>query len=254
MSSVERALSILFAVAEQGSARVTDLAEDLGLDKATVSRLGKSLIRWGLLEQDPDSRALRLGPGTAWLGARYLGRQEIRTVARELLVGLSQRTGRSVALVMLSGDEAILIDRVDGTHWLGVQAEIGQRMPLTYRASCKAMLAHLPRDQIQRILDNAAETSPSGRPIRRDEREAELETIRRRGYAVSREEVDKGVTGIGAPIFDAEGKVIAAISVATATLTVQREEEELRLAKAVCETAKAISKKLGFEFHLSAGD
>ncbi|NLY55090.1 MAG: IclR family transcriptional regulator [Firmicutes bacterium] len=246
MSALDRALRILYHVSQQGESRISDIAADLELDKSVVSRLCKKLADWGLLEQEPKSKIYRLGPYTAWLGARYLACQDLRQLARPLLIELSQKTGRTVGLVLLSGHKGILIDKVDGSYWLGVSANIGEQMPLYYRAACKAILAYLPAEEISAVLAAAEDRLPCGKPFDRAERLAELARIRATGYSISREEADSGVTGIGAPIFDADGKVIAAVSVATVSVTLDGEEDEARLAKMVAETAATISSRLGF--------
>lgn len=246
MSALDRALTILYLVSHQGESRVSDLAGELGLDKSVVSRLSRKLADWGLLEQDPRSKIYRLGPCAAWLGARYLACQDVRQLARPLLVELSQQTGRTVGLVLLSGHKGILIDKVDGTNWLGMRVNIGEQMPLYYRAACKAILAYLPEEEIKEIIAAASETLPCGKPFNREKRLAELALIRSTGYSISREEVDSGVTGIGAPIFDADGRVIAAISVATVSATLSSKQDELQLAEMVANTAATISGKLGF--------
>lgn len=246
MSSLDRALKILYTVSQRGEARVTDMARELDMDKGTVSRLSKTLAHWGLLEQNEKSLAYQLGPSAAWLGARYLAHQDIRQLARPLLVELSRSTDRTVGLVMLSHRKGVLIDKVDGSNWIGIRADIGEQMPLVYRASCKAILAYLPEQEILEILEESPQLLPSGRDINRTDRLEELAVVRSRGYAISQEEVDKGVTGIGAPVFGADGNVVAAISVATTAETVKNVQSELELAKTVCETAEAISRKLGF--------
>lgn len=246
MSSVDKTLQILFRASTQGEFRVTDAARELDLDKGTVSRLSKKLVRWGLLEQDPVSRSYRLGSMVAWLGASYLARQDLRQLARPLLIQLSQKTERTVGLVMLNGRHGVFLDKVESNYWVGISANIGEQLPLFYRASCKAILAFLPENEIEALFQEAPEFLPSGRPFDRKKRKAELAIIRSCGYAISREEVDFGVTGIGAPIFDAEGKVVAGISVATASTAVSSKQDEVRLAENVCATANAIAKKLGY--------
>jgi len=135
----------------------------------------------------------------------------------------------------------VYIEKMDSLLYLRIAEPVGFRRPLIVGASRKAILAFLPPREVEGIL--RAARSADGPALRR--LRTELARIRREGYAVGRGETTPGTTGIAAPLFDARGVAVGAISVSAPD---QRfpEARILDVAVPVPEAARAISRTLGY--------
>lgn len=113
--SAGRVADLLYAfVAGPASLGVTELARELGLSKAVVHRILRSLTARGFLQVDAGSRTYRLGPAAVALGARALRDLDMRSVARPVLQQLRDRTGETTTLSELAGDSRVYLDQFDG--------------------------------------------------------------------------------------------------------------------------------------------
>jgi DNA-binding IclR family transcriptional regulator len=162
----------------------------LQLHKSTVSRLLSTLEAGGFVQQDPRNGRYRLGLQLAALGGLALTQYDIGDVARPLLQEMATRAGETTTLSVLDGDAVVNIDQVLGPQPVKHIGWIGRRMPLYCTAAGKPLLAHLPAESVDRLLDRplerfTARTITSPAQIRR-----EIEDIRTRGYAVGHEEYE----------------------------------------------------------------
>jgi IclR family transcriptional regulator, acetate operon repressor len=244
--AVVRAISLLKAFTDQQPEwRLTPLAETVGLNKATTFRLLTALESEGLVVRAPDSERYRLGPGLVMLGGRAIRANSLRVVARADLEVLAETTGETAALEALVGSEVLVLDEVAGSHIVTGAQYIGSRWPAHATSTGKAILAFLPRRQVEELLPGPL---PAYLPNTISSTEAlfvELALIRDQGYAVAREELEAGLVAIGAPVRNDEALVVAAVSVAgpAIRLAAPRVPE---VAKLVCAAAARISANLGY--------
>lgn len=246
IQSVERAAQIL-GVLGSGTPRlgVTEIAERVGLAKPTVHGLLRTLEKHDLVSQDPDTGKYSLGPGVLQLGNAYLDGSELR--ARSLLWAgsLAQRTGEAVWVATLSGSRVIVLHHVfrpDNTVQI---LEVGAAIPWHACALGHAIVAYLPEGQRTRAL--AGDLAPlTGRTkTTRAALSRALAHVRRQGYAVEDQEATVGDAGVAAPILSRDGTVAGAIGVVGAADRLLASETRDALARAVQETARAISRDLG---------
>ncbi|MDR5694144.1 MAG: IclR family transcriptional regulator [Armatimonadota bacterium] len=212
--SLERALRLLDFMRMNGGPGlgVSELSRALGLSKAVVFRLLRTLEQYGYVVQEADRR-YRLGTKPLELASVVLRQFEVRQVAWPMMLALAERTGESVVLTVPGPDGVICVDTVDSPQQLRVSFRVGRITPWHAGAAGKLHLAFLPKEKIQKILSQ-------GLP-RYTERTItdpalllqELEQIRKQGYAFTIGELDPGVAAITAPIFDARQNVVAAISI-----------------------------------------
>ena len=238
MQSADRALAILGTFSPtRPSLRVSELAAELGLHKSTVSRLLAILQARGLVRRDGDCFAP--GPELARLGVLAVNSLPLAQAAHGPLGNLAKETGETVNLAVRRGDEALNLLQVQTAHLVGMTDWSGRGAPLHATANGKVLLAFgegampakLPAQTEQTLTD-------------RDTLRAELDRVRRNGYGTTIEELEVGLNAVAAPVFDAAGACVAAVSVSGPAFRLPARDLHL-LAVACRAAAEEISASLG---------
>jgi IclR family transcriptional regulator, KDG regulon repressor len=243
--AVDRAARLL-EVLESGERPMTisELARQLGINKGTMRDLLETLRAHGLLERDEARKEYRLGPRLARLGMAALGQMDLASVARPFLVDLASEINGTVLLVVPHGDRATIVDKVDGGRVaVEVSATIGRRIRLAAGACGKVFLSVLSDAERSRYLADL--THPTLRTLIDPGSYAlELENVRRLGYATDDEEYLTGVRAVSSPVYDARGRLAAAVLVLGLTGSL-RLEDLPQTGAATARTGRAISAALG---------
>lgn len=219
--SLQKAIRILLHLGDSGpELSLAQLSSDLALNKSTVCRLLGAMQKFHLIEQNPLNEKYRLGLKFHELGARSLQSRSLQSEARPFLVELARRSGEGVSLAIPGAGGIICLDRIDSpTSIITVRTLIGERFPAHCTAAAKAILAWLPQREAYNVLfRNGMKlytplTIPSLRKLK-----IALDLTRRQGYATDHEELEKGLSGIAAPVLYKETRVIAALGMAGPTL------------------------------------
>jgi IclR family transcriptional regulator, KDG regulon repressor len=225
--SLQKALRILVHMGEQApEAGVTELASDLGLTKATVHRLLNAMERFNLIERDAESERYRLGLRLFQLGSRAVESRTLRTEAHRLLVEMSRRSRETVCLATPAPGGVFCLDRLESPHTIiTVCTPIGSLFPAHCTAAGKAVLAYLRSDEIQEIVrrNGLRQYTPFTITSLAGLRE-NLRLIRRRGYAVDHQELERGLSGVAAPVLSAHERIIGSVGIAGPTLRFRGKE------------------------------
>ncbi|HET7560259.1 MAG TPA: IclR family transcriptional regulator, partial [Limnochordia bacterium] len=140
---------------------------------------------------------------------------DLRRLARPILEALAEQTGESVNLMVPDGNYGLYVDSVESRQNIRMVVRIGAQEHLHRSAVGKAILAHLPDAKRDAVLDAAGLARATEKTIvDRDALLTQLAEVRARGWALDDEEGEAGTRCCGAPIFDGEGKVLGALSVA----------------------------------------
>ncbi len=250
LRSVRRAISALEHISEAGELGVSELGRRLGVHKATASRLVATLAERGLLERDPATEKYRLGFGLIRLAGAAMAELEIVRVARPLLEELADRTRETVNLGVLSGDSVVYVDQVSGSRSVVSVNWVGRRTPLHCTSNGKVLLAWMDpgrRRGLLRHLQPFTDRTITDPGLL----EEQLEQVRRRGYAQTLEELEEGLNAVAAPVRQADGAVVAALSVSGPAFRL-RPIDLPRVARHTMEIADAISRRLGYVERRSA--
>jgi len=244
VQSVERALAILEILARSGEAGVTGIASEIGVHKSTAFRLVSTLEQGGLVEQSVDRGKYRLGMGILRLAGATTARLDLVQEARPICRRLASTTGETVNIAVLSDHAALYLDQVAGASSLQPHNWVGQHIPLHATSNGKVLLSELPEDELARTL--GAMPSYTDATITTKKRlRAELDDVRGRGYATAVDELEVGLTAMAAPIRNAHGDVIAALSLSGPTFRL----DEARVGEvlpALLEAANEVSHRLGW--------
>jgi DNA-binding IclR family transcriptional regulator len=212
--SVARAIDILLALSH-GTVSLGRIAQRTGLSKPTAHRLLASLSYGQLVIQDPVTSEYMLGPGCLGIADAVMsGLGGMGPIARPSLEQLSAATGETAALHVRAGLQRICVEAVPSPQPVRYTARVGGANPLHTGSMGKLLLAYSDPHDVNDLLDRMTLSAATEATITdRRQLEAEMETIRNRGYAVSRGEQAVGVAAMSVPILKSDGFIYAALSV-----------------------------------------
>lgn len=243
--AVERAMQLLSSFDNEHAERgVTELAQATGLHKATTHRLLMTLFNSGFLERTADGERFRLGLRLVELGMRALRGLDFRQAAVPYMQQLMERFQEICTLSMFDRGQVLYVEVVHSERSLTIAARVGRHLPAHCTASGKVLLAYLPAEVVEPVLNGRLAVYTEKTIIAADQLREELETVRQCGYAVADEEFEVGIWAISAPIRGNDGQVIAALSIPFPTNRLNRKRIP-EIAQALLEAANAISAQGG---------
>jgi DNA-binding IclR family transcriptional regulator len=214
-NSVQKVCALLRAIAAQSPRRLSELSAAAGLNKVTALRILDILMREGFVQRAADGRGYGPGPEILALGASTTVSYDLREVARPSLVRLAHQSEDTVLLSVRSGVEAICIDRQIGSFPIRANyLDIGSRRPLGVGAGSLALLVRLPDREIDAILDVLTERLAEYQRLSEKTIRDEIRAARQRGYVMILDRIIDKMGGIGVPVVNAAGSVVAALSIA----------------------------------------
>ncbi|MDP6980676.1 MAG: IclR family transcriptional regulator [Myxococcota bacterium] len=239
LSTVEKAVDILFHLHQAGEPQgVTEIGRSLGLPKSSAHRLLGALGRRGLVERSTRGR---YQPGSALiaLGLGQLERDPVVELARDVLEDAVGVLGETLFLVTARARELVVIDKVEGTGFLRVSPQVGERVPVHATAVGKLYLAFAPEAV---GLPEEPETFTAHTQTARDAVQRSAELAREQGFATNDEEWVPGLGVVAAPVFFRE-RLIATVALGGAAARLCEIGEKAVLAN-VREAASRIEARL----------
>jgi DNA-binding IclR family transcriptional regulator len=213
--AVERAVDLLFLIAEEGEASLTDLARSIGSSGSAVHRILTALKKKGLIQQSTENGPYALSWSILALTQQLTTRADIRSISLPFMRSLRDVSGETVTLNVRSGFDRVCIDQVEGPHEVSWRQDIGKISPLYAGATGKLLLAYFSAEELATFWRavKPQKLTPYT-TVSREGMSRELKLIRKRGYAIGEQDRMLGVGGIAAPIFDASGSVAATLTIA----------------------------------------
>jgi IclR family acetate operon transcriptional repressor len=250
VQSLGRAIDLIELIAASGKdgARLTDLARGLAMSKAAVYALLQTLLARGFVSDIAEgaNRRYRLGLALARFGELAVANISLADVAMPELRNLTADLGMTSRLAILDEGYAVVVGRVDAPGTIRFDAALGRRELPHCSAVGKAMLAAMPREEAQRILERSPLPKRTPRTITAvPQLMQELALAQERGYAVDDEEDNDGIACIGACVLDRGGGVAGAISV-TGLKSRDWGSRLPDLGARVRHSARSVSRQLGF--------
>ena len=247
-NSLERALRLLEIVGKTpGGLTNASIARRLQIASSSCSYILSRLEREGFVKRDKTSGRYEIGPKLVTLAHYALREMGFYEIARPTLHRLATESGLTAGIAILQRDQVLLIDQVESPQFIKIETGIGTQLPVHTNSLGKVLLAHLPRAEAVALIRRTGLPARTSRTIiDEDKFMAELDLVRKRGYALSTEEQFVGARGLGAPITNAEGVVVASISVVGATTQTvwKRLDELVELVKAA---AREVSRSGRFQ-------
>lgn len=210
-----RALRVLGAFDPDAPAlTLSQLSRRADLPLTTTHRLVQDLVAWGALERQPDDTYV-VGRRLWALGLLSPVSRGLRDVSLPFLQDLSATTGENAHVAVRDGAWALYVERISGRRSVPIVSRSGSRLPLHATAVGKVLLAHAPDDVVDQVLRSPRRVTDRT-VVERPRLLRQLATARRRGYALTTEEMSIGTTSVAVPILDRDGQLLAALGVVAA--------------------------------------
>jgi IclR family acetate operon transcriptional repressor len=249
MSSSSDTIAIVsHVIGSKGPQKLSDISRTLNIAGSTAYRVLSALKDAEWFIQDPETKRYRPGIGLLELALSLISQLDLKTVAVPFLEGLRNTINEGITLTTRVGLDRIYIYHIQSDHELQQVVSWGKRLPLWAGAAGKAILAYLPPNELQAVVERMKKAPQrvlaSGQAIEEEWLGRELAEVRRLGFAISSGERVAGTNSASAPVFDSEERVVGSISVSGPALryTMKMAVEHGPLIR---ETADAISLRLG---------
>lgn len=215
IKSVEHACTILDELRVSEGLTVTELSEKVGLTPGAVHTHLATLKERNMVQQ--DGTTYRLGPDFLLYGAHIRNNSAMLQAGKGVADNLAHETDEIANLLLEHDGKLLVLHERFGENAIGRSFHIRKRAEATKYLHCtaggKAILAYLPDERVEEILDRRDLVRFTPNTITdSDELLDELETIWEQGYALNREEEINGIRAIGAPVIDPDGDVVGAVS------------------------------------------
>lgn len=213
-TSLRRGLMALEALAAEETVRegglgVVEMARRLGVDKSQASRTLKTLAEHGLVERDPASRTYALGP-RLFAYAAVIGRRRLLQLAPPVLRRLTADLGERSHLTVLEGGEVLTLLSESPSHNVQAAGWVGRSVPAVTTASGRALLLDHGREGLAPLVRDAE-------PGTLDQLAERLAKARERGWVMVRDEFERGLVAVAAPVRGFDGRIVAALNVSGPT-------------------------------------
>jgi DNA-binding IclR family transcriptional regulator len=240
--AIGRALDILeFFSDPETNLNLTEIVQLSGIPEASLFRILLTLEHHHYLQRNPDG-SYRTAPKVLF-GTLYEHAEKLKEKVRPLLVHLNQRFDETVSLAYLFGDKIQVIEVLEAFQEVRATNTIGKLLPPHCSSMAKAITAFQPQERIERIMKVYGLVRFTDKTI--VDRLAlldEYKKIREQGWSLEREETAAGVCCLGAPIFNENHHVVAAISVASPLIRITP-DREMEISRELLQTAKNASSR-----------
>jgi DNA-binding IclR family transcriptional regulator len=246
---LDRAFRILSLLSDGKPRTLSEISESIDLSPSTTFRLLSTLLYYRYIRRNEMTSQFQLGLACLELAQGYTSSDDLRRVALAELEALRDETKETVHLVVLDQMQIVYLEKIPGLHAIGLMSSrVGLRSPAYCTGVGKVLLAY-QKDlaQIEKYYrTNGLARFTSTTITDLDALMVHLEQIRQLGYALDRGEHEEEVRCVAAPVFDMNGKVVAAISISGPSIRMDPIEENLNLIELTMRTANEISRQLGY--------
>ncbi|MEN8244238.1 MAG: IclR family transcriptional regulator [Thermodesulfobacteriota bacterium] len=243
---MERGIKVLELLAEQKALTVSEVGAHLSMQRSAAHRFLATLRDLGYVEKNEDNR-YQLTFRILEMGEKVSRRFEIKQEAHKYMLELSKLFKETVNLGYLDGKEILHLDKIDSSEILRIDAPLWSKAPAYCTALGKAILAHLPKSELNDYLSQTRLTprGPNTIVSKKKLRE-ELQKTREGGYAVDDEELAQGLRCVAAPVFDHTGRAKYAVSISCPTMRLSMDGIESMQIK-IRGTCRQLSVRLGYQ-------
>lgn len=248
LQSLDRALSILVAVAREDRATLTDLSLALGVPTATTHRILTTLQKHGFVAFDDERQDWCIGIEAYRTGAAFMNRSNLTEVSRPVMRQLMEKTGETANLAIPDGAEVVFVGQVETTNPIRAFFAPGTRTSMHASGIGKAILSALPEDRVRKLLMSSGLTPFTANTLSSPaDLFADLARTGARGWSFDKEERFSGMSCIGSVIYDEHAEPCGGVSISGPSTRF----DSLRvpeLGATVAEAARQITDLIGGHF------
>lgn len=242
VEAADAALQVLFLIGNKPDMKLAEIAQKSGFNKSRTMRMLVTLENRRLASRDEEGR-WRLGLDMLILGRLAEKQLDIARSVQPYLDALRDATGETAQYRILSGLESLCIAKADSPHSIRIHAEIGRPREL-YIGSAKVLLAFADEGVVRAVIAKGLTAFTPNTAASPEALQAELASIRGRGYSISLGERIDGALALGAPVRNSEGKVLSSVSLSGPEVRMRDNVE--RHVEALTATAEKLSKMFGW--------
>lgn len=211
---LSKALRVLQNLCESPSPlTLKDITQLSEIPKSTVYRYLVTMQKYDVVSYDPRTETYSPGLGLWWLMQTADPFANLRQIGRPQRQKLMKKFNETVNLGVLTGSQVLYLEIIESTRSLRMQARPGDRDEVHSTALGRALLAFRPRNQWDSIIPQKMVRRTERTIVARADIIANLEHVRRAGYAIEHGENEEGATCVAAPILNENGASVAAVSV-----------------------------------------
>lgn len=223
-----------------------DISRKLEIPKSSASYILRTLEKQGYLNRDSQSGKYRVGLKILSLSRGALSGIDVREVALPIMRRLMEKTSLTCHLAILDGPEAVYIEKVEPQGFIRMDTWVGRRMRVHATSVGKALVAHIPQGQLDKIISERPMEKRTPKTITSMPRLLkELEKVRALGYSVDDEENNLGARCLGAPVFNQRGEIEAAVGL-SGTISQVNSQTMPGIIEALKDAARHLSMQLGY--------
>lgn len=197
---------------ENQKSSLSEISQALNISKSTCFRILRTLEDMNYVSYDKQTKRYSLGSYLVVLGSRALEQLDYLTLGKKYLRSVTQETGLTTAIVQKIGTERVVyIAKVEANSAVRLSVAVGRQFHITKVSYGKCFLAFAPEKERMEILSKGLEKLTENTITDIDQYLEELNLVRKRGYATSKEEYIRGVNAVSAPVFRPDGQVLMVI-------------------------------------------
>jgi DNA-binding IclR family transcriptional regulator len=212
--AVEQAAKVLVRLGRGPEPRMTltEISREVGIHKSKGYSILNTLMQFGFVEKDLQTKTYSLGPGLLFLSRHLLDRLDIRERVAPFLAELAVDTRSTALLGLISADQVFVVAKHEGNQSIGITIRVGHRFHMTSGAHGKAIVAFLSDEERKRILSRKRLFfyGDSSR-FNKQEFEAEMEKCRTCGFSSDLGGLQPGINAVSAPVFGPKGQIVGCL-------------------------------------------
>lgn len=247
VKSIQKAIDIILAFRHcPYGATIEELSRFSGINRNTVYRILLTLESQDVIFNDADAKRYYLGPAALQMGIIFKKSIHFRPVALPIMEELSDRHEENIGLVIpIKEGKVFYVDSVRKTKYSNYSCEDGVALPMHAGAAARTILTFQSDQFIEAYLKESLESFTSNTLTEPQQLWEKIQETREKFYAISYEEVDPGINGVAAPVFDHRGKVAGSIAMAGPSYRFVGEKLQT-VATQIRDAARTISAQIGY--------
>jgi IclR family KDG regulon transcriptional repressor len=244
-----RFFKIIDLLENSSELRLKDIADKLNIDKSTIHRFLKTLLKYNFIRMNPSNKKYSLGLKFLNIATKIIDSIDIRNIAHPYLIELEEYSNETIHLTTFDGKRVVYIDKIESVKPIRMYSRIGNVAPINCTAAGKVILAFQKESVINSIIQDLDFIPVTKNTITDKKKFMEnLEDVRSKGFAIDNSEHEENICCIAAPIRDYSREVKYAVSI-SAIKTRMDLSELITFKDVLIDKANIISKELGFIEH-----